>query len=611
MSNWKKFFQSKHKNPVTNRKKVGRILFFFAIGVFLLFSFRFIYIISIGKVGDVSLDEKTENHFQGSSIVQAKRGAILDRNGNPIATDATSYSVYGVLDKKYKQGNKELYVHAEDIGKIADILNQYIGLDKSYVTEQLSQKLNRIEFGNKGKGISLEKKTAIENALKKENITGIYFDAHPARIYPNGVFASYLIGYADLVDKDDESKGLVGKMGIEQAYNKILSGTSGEEVYQKDSKGNPVPGTVVEVKKAVDGADIYTTLDSNLQLELEDLMNQTFEETQAENVTAMLVDAKNGEILAAGQRPSFNPETREGLEAKEDGQEPLWRNLLVEDPFEPGSTMKVFTVAAALNQGVFDENATYQAGTMDLYDAKINDFDYEKVGRHQLTYRQALAHSSNVGMVKLEQAMGGEVWMDYLKKFGFAQTTDSKLPSENSGQLPTSNIVDTAMSAYGQAISVTDFQMVQGFTAITNGGNMLRPQYIDKIKYPDGKEKKIEKKVVGQPVSEQAANKTLEMMKDTVEDAYYGTGYNVYNLDGYQVSAKTGTAQIAENGVYTNGRLDYLYSVVQIAPTENPKYIMYVTLKKPQVTPTGSPAMEVAKISNQLLKKALDLDVSN
>lgn len=610
MSSWKKFFQSNHKNPMTNRKKVGRILFFFAMGIFLLFSFRFIYIISIGKVGDVSLDEKTENHFQGSSVVQAKRGAILDRNGNPIATDATSYSVYGVLDKKYKQGTKELYVHADDIDKIADILNQFIGLDKSYVREQLSQKLNRVEFGNKGKGISLEKKTAIENALKQQKITGIYFDAHPARIYPNGVFASYLVGYADLVDKDDESKGLVGKMGIEQAYNKILSGTSGEEIYQKDSKGNPVPGTVVEVKKAINGADVYTTLDSNLQLELEDLLNQTFEETQAENATAMLVDAKNGEILAAGQRPSFNPETREGLESK-DGQEPLWRNLLTEDPFEPGSTMKVFTVAAALNQGVFDENATYPAGTMKLYDATINDFDYATAGQHQLTYRQALAHSSNVGMVKLEQMMGGEVWKDYLKKFGFAQSTNSKLSSENKGQLPGSNIVDVAMSAYGQAISVTDFQMVQGFTTFTNSGTMLQPQYINKIKYADGKEETIDKKVVGQPVSAQAANKTLEMMKDTVEDPFYGTGYQIYNIEGYNVSAKTGTAQIAENGVYTNGALDYLYSVVQIAPTEDPKYIVYVTLKKPQITPTGSPSKEVANVSNQLLKKALDLDVSN
>lgn len=615
-SKWKKFFEA--KNPTANRKKVARILFFFTIFIFSVFSFRFIYIISVGKVGDVSLDKKTQNHFQGTSIVPAKRGSILDRHGNSIAEDATSYSVYAVLDENYVQGDKELFVHEQDIPKIAKILNEYTGMSKSYATQQLTQTTNEfgdplkeVAFGIKGKEISLETKNKIEETLDKEQITGIYFQSHPARIYPNGVFASYLIGYADLIDKDDESKGLKGMMGIEEAYNDILSGKNGKITYQKDSRGNKIPETVHEVEKAQDGADIYTTLDTKLQLDLEELLDQLYLGTQPENITAMLVAAESGEILAAGQRPSFNPETREGLQ--EDEETPgIWANLLIQNPYEPGSTMKVFTVASAIDQGVFQKDEYYTAGQMDFYDGQVVDFDYAKVGKRPLNFEQALIHSSNVGMVLLEQRIGEQNWINYLEKFGFGSSTDSGLPHESPGSLPnTDNVFDIATSAYGQAMLVTSFQMMQGFTMLTNHGEMLKPQYIKKIKYDDENIEQINRTVVGKPVSQKAADETLEMMRGTVEDQLLGTG-TAYGIEGYSVSAKTGTAQISEYGAnYTSGDLNYLYSVVQIAPTEDPKYIMYVTLKRPSRIESGTVEENIAQLSSTLLKKALDLETIN
>jgi penicillin-binding protein 2X len=283
--------------------------------------------------------------------------------------------------------------------------------------------------------------------------------------------------------------------------------------------------------------------------------------------------------------------------------------MLIQTPFEPGSTMKVFTVAAAIDSGNLNENETFESGKIQVYDTPISDWKPE--GKGTLTYRQALAWSSNVGMVHLEQKMG-TTWQEYLNKFGFGKTTESGLPFEEPGNIRDQNPVDTAMSAFGQAIGVTNFQMMQGFTAIANKGTMLKPQYIKKITSEDGKEEKVfGPQEVGKPIKESTADKTLDFMKDTVEDPIYGTGYGTYGIDGVSVSAKTGTAQIFENGQVLTGPNDYLYSVVQIAPTENPEYIMYVTLRKPKIIGEQSAAELVAEVSNSMLKHAFKVDVSN
>lgn len=612
LKKWHDFINSKWLEPWKNRKKVGIFLFCATLLVFTVFICRFIYIVGVGKVGNTSLGQRTQELYQGSSVVQAKRGTIYDRNGVPLAEDATSYSLYAVLDKEYlgladpKTKEKEkLYIQDKDVDVVAEVLNKYLEIDKKDVLERLGQKKNKdgetikqVEFGKKGRGISLEIKNKIEGTLKAKNIKGIYFNSHPARMYPNGIFSPYLIGYAALKDQDDEDAGLTGKMGIELAKNDVLSGTDGEIRFQKDKYQNPQPGSTVVEKEAVDGADIYTTLDSTLQLRLEDLLTQSYEEYGQEDIIAMLMEAKTGRILAASQRPVFNPETLEGLDDKGE-----WKNLLLEQPFEPGSTMKIFTVAAAIETGVFNENDTFISGEVQVDDAVINDHIPEGVGR--ITYRQALAWSSNVGMVNLQRMMDLR-WLDYVEKFGFTKATDSGLYAEHAGSVQSKTSVDRAMSAYGQAIAVTPFQMMQGFTAISNDGKMLKPQYISKIVSQDGKEKTVEPEIVSEPIKESTAKKVREMMVDVTEDEVYGTGENFYKIDGYHVAAKTGTAQISENGVYLADQ--YLYSVVQMAPAENPEYIMYVTMKKP---PLGAQAEElIAKISNSLLKRALEFDTT-
>lgn len=594
----RRFMEKKNLNPMNNRKKVGIILFATSIGLFFLFAVRFSYIVIGGHVAGTSLAEKTKQLYQGSEVVKAKRGTIYDRNGVALAEDASSYSIKAILSKTYTSGDKKLYVEEKNFDKIAEILHKNLSIDKkdalNILEDGAKKELYQVEFGSYGKNISQETKQNIEADMKKEGVAGLYFVDHQARMYPNGVFSSHFIGYA-VPDKDEN--GLVGKLGLESAYNDILSGKDGKIIYQKDNFQNPLPGTVAEEEKAVDGQDIYTTLDSRLQSYLETLMDQVNEEYQPEELTAVLMKAKTGEILAMGQRPTFNPETMEGLT----GKDAIWRNFLVQDSYEPGSTMKVFTTAAAIEEGEFNENETFQSGKIQVEDATINDHDFGEKG--VLTMRQALSWSSNVGMVILEQRLGGR-WYNYLQKLGFGQSTHSGLDDEVNGALPTLNIVDRAMSAYGQAVGVTNFQMMKAFTSIANNGTMIQPRYISKVVDPQtGEERTTQTEVLGQPFSKETTEKVREYMRDVVESENYGSAYGVYSVPGYNVSAKTGTAQIAsDTGGYQTGDTAYLYSIVEMVPSEDPDYVLYLTMKHPKTYDR----MALAKIANPLMKRAMD-----
>ncbi len=558
----------------------------------------FDYIVIVGDVAGTSLAEKTKNLYEGSEVIKAKRGTIYDRNGIPIAEDVTSYSIYAVLNQNYKDGNKNLFAEKANFNKLAKILSDVLSIDQetavNTLKDGLEQQLWRVSFGSKGNNITLEQKNAIEDAMEKEEIAGFHFDSHPARLYPNGVFSSHFIGYA--VANDDDT-GLVGKTGLEAAYNDVLSGTDGEIVYQKDNNQNPLPGTVAETVAAVDGKDVYTTIDSRIQSYLETLMDSVFKENKPENLTANLMDAKTGEIIAMAQRPTYNPENLDSIND--------WQNLLVEDNYEPGSTMKILTTAAAIDQGIFNENETFTPSPdgLKLYDATINDWDFGQKGT--LTMRQALSWSSNIGMVTLEQRMADR-WQQYLKEFGFGRSTYSGLPNENTGITPEDNPVSQAMTSFGQAIGVTNFQMMQAFTSVANNGTMLKPQFISKIVDGNtGEETVTQPEEVGHPITKEAATEVREYMRDVVESENYGSAYGVYELPGYNISAKTGTAQVADptTGKYLSGGTNYLYSVVLMFPSEEPEYILYLTIKLPE----KHESTVLGEIANPLMKRVMDL----
>ena len=585
-----RFAIKNRKSPMENRRRVGKSLSLLAVFLFAVFLVNFAVIIGTGTKFGVNLVKEAKKVHQTTLTVPAKRGTIYDRNGTPIAEDATSYNVYAVIDKEYKSANGDvLYVEESQYNKVAEIFHKYLDMEETYVKDQLSQpNLKQVSFGAKGNGITYANMMSIKQDLESAKVEGINFTTSPNRSYPNGKFASSFIGLAQLHENEDGTKSLIGTSGIESSLNSLLAGTDGIITYEKDRLGNIVPGTEQVTQQTVNGKDVYTTLSSPLQSFMESQMDAFQEKLKGKYMTATLVSAKTGEILATTQRPTFDADTKEGLT-----KDFVWRDILYQSNYEPGSTMKVMTLAAAIDNNTFPGGEVFNSSELKIADATIRDWDVNAgltTGR-MMTFLQGFALSSNVGMSLLEQKMGDATWLDYLNRFKFGVPTRFGLTDEYSGQLPADNIVDIAMSSFGQGISVTQTQMLRAFTAIANDGVMLEPKFISALYDPnDQTVRKSQREVVGNPVSKEAASLTRENMILVGTDPVYGTMYNkltgkpIVTVPGQTVSVKSGTAQIADeqNGGYLVGKTNYIFSVVTMHPSENPDFILYVTVQQPE-----------------------------
>ena len=578
------------KSPAENRKIVGKYISLLAVVLFAVFLVNFAVIIGSGSKFGTDLVKEAKKVHQITRTVPAKRGTIYDRNGVPIAEDATSYNVYAVIDKKYKSATgKILYVEDAQFNKVAEVFHKYLDMDEAYVKEQLSQpNLTQVSFGAKGNGITYANMMAIKKDLKDASVEGIDFTTSPNRSYPNGQFASSFIGLAQLHENEDGSKSLLGTSGMESSLNSILAGKDGIITYEKDRLGNIVPGTEQVSQQTVDGKDVYTTISSTLQSFMETQMNAFQEKVKGKYMTATLVSAKTGEILATTQRPTFDADTKEGLT-----KDFVWRDILYQSNYEPGSTMKVMTLASSIDNNTFPSGEYFNSSELKIADVTIRDWDVNDglTTGGMMTFLQGFAHSSNVGMSLLEQKMGDATWLDYLNRFKFGVPTRFGLTDEYAGQLPADNIVNIAMSAFGQGISVTQTQMLRAFTAIANDGVMLEPKFITALYDPnDQTTRKSQKEIVGNPVSKDAASQTRTHMVLVGTDPTYGTMYNhstgkaTVNVPGQNVALKSGTAQIADekNGGYLTGSTNYIFSVVAMNPAENPDFILYVTVQQPE-----------------------------
>ena len=597
------------KSPAENRKIVGKYISLLAVVLFAVFLVNFAVIIGSGSKFGTDLVKEAKKVHQITRIVPAKRGTIYDRNGVPIAEDATSYNVYAVIDKKYKSATgKILYVEDAQFNKVAEVFHKYLDMDETYVKEQLSQpNLTQVSFGAKGNGITYANMMAIKKDLKDASVEGIDFTTSPNRSYPNGQFASSFIGLAQLHENEDGSKSLLGTSGMESSLNSILAGKDGIITYEKDRLGNIVPGTEQVSQQTVDGKDVYTTISSTLQSFMETQMNTFQEKVKGKYMTATLVSAKTGEILATTQRPTFDADTKEGLT-----KDFVWRDILYQSNYEPGSTMKVMTLAAAIDNNTFPGGEVFNSSELKVADATIRDWDVNEglTGGGMMTFSQGFAHSSNVGMTLLEQKMGDATWLDYLNRFKFGVPTRFGLTDEYAGQLPADNIVNIAQSSFGQGISVTQTQMIRAFTAIANDGVMLEPKFISALYDPnDQSVRKSQKEIVGNPVSKDAASLTRTNMVLVGTDPVYGTMHNhstgkpTVTVPGQNVALKSGTAQIADekNGGYLVGTTNYIFSAVSMNPAENPDFILYVTVQQPE----HYSGIQLGEFANPILERAV------
>lgn len=572
MMNNKKIVRKVSKSHV-NRNVVCRLLQISMAFVFLLFVGRFLYLSISKTIAGENISERVSNLYKRDEILKSVRGAIYDNSGNVIAEDSHSFTLYAILDKSsldYK--GKPMYV--VDKEKTAEKLSTVIPLSEKKILKYLhpKHKAYQVEFGTAGSGISL----ATKKKIMAMHLPGIHFDETPSRLYPNGRFASHIIGIAQpFNDKKTHSINLIGTMGIEKYFNKVLSGKDGRRIALVDAGEYQLPGGQHSYKAPINGNNIYLTIDSQLQIYLENLLDAVQNKYKPKALTAIVEDVKTGKIMAASQRPTFDPATRKGLNDN-------WRNILVQDSYEPGSVFKILSITAAIQEGKYNPKEYYRSGSITFNGSTIHDWNY--TGWGAIPFEQAFPRSSNVGMSILVNRLGRHTWRRYLDNYHIGKKTNITLPDENSGLINIHSQIDQAVTSFGQGINVNALQMMQVYSALANSGQMLKPQLVEKIVSSSGKVIKRYKKIkVGKPVySQETAQTTLKLMRDVVEKEY-GTGMT-YKIPGKSIAVKTGTAQIAGiHGGYLKGDRNYLFSVVGLTPADNPRYCIYITMKQPQI----------------------------
>lgn len=589
-----------NKKVTKNAKIFGVILLGAIVLVTLGLGVR-LFIIASGSVDGHNLNDATRRAFMANQIVPASRGKIYDANGQVLADNTTVYDMYAVLDKKVarvKDTKTGKYIngsgHVIDKESTAEKLSKVINMDQKEILDRLETKAYQVEFISKKTQASRNLSIDQYKKIRALDLPGINFTPRPSRVYPNDSMASHLIGA--MTTDDDQKTGQskqVGFMGIEASENKTLAGKDGIKKYDGQVE-NIQDSTTVE-----NGNDVYLTLDDSLQNTLETRMDTLFKSTQAKATVGVLMEAKTGRIVAATQRPNFNPNSKPI-------NPEIWSNLLSQGAFEPGSTMKGITLAAAIDTGNWHPEDTYQSGTLLIDGKKVVDAFGQDQG--MLTYREGFWRSSNVAFARTEQQMGSATWRKYLEKFGFLQSTNSGLNEEEPGIISFNYPIDQANTAYGQGISVTPLQMIQAFSAIANDGREVKPYFVDKVVNPANgaivQQGKTEN--VARPIKASTAQQVRKDMIDVVNQET-GTAKE-FDLRpfGYQIAAKTGTAQVSEKGQYLQGLNNAIHSVMVLAPEKNPKYIFYMAVKQPKVFPDPTIQTTMNKVFQPLMLQALN-----
>lgn len=526
----------------------------------------------------INMDTFAANRNTVEKTLYATRGSILDNNGLVLAQNVNSYTVIAYLSET-RTGSSKKPLHVVDKKKTAETLAPVLGMSEDYIETLLNKTSYQVELGPGGRGITELKKEEIE-AL---NLPGIDFIENYKRYYPNGDFASYIVGYAkknEVTNKVDGkeviSEDLVGELGIESHYNEYLKGTNGYTIYQKDRFGYKIPDTKEETVKAVNGSNIYLTIDSSIQRFAEAAVKDVTEEYDPEWMILTAMDAKTGDILASATSPSFDPNVRDISS---------YENPLISLTYEPGSTMKTFTYMCAIEKGTYNGSETFKSGEIKIGDDTVKDWNLDGWGT--ITFDKGYEYSSNVGVSYMMQKFisKGDL-RDCLIKYGFGEKTKIELSNELSGKINFNYPIEVASAAFGQGITTTALQQLQALTIISNNGKMLRPHIVKKIVDVNANEVTYERKI---EESEQlVSNTTISKMKDLMYNVTHGTDAGTtgrsYSIDGFDIIGKTGTSQIFDNraGKYLTGANDYVFSFAGMYPKDNPEIIIYGAMKKPK-----------------------------
>lgn len=564
----------------TNKLKVSKFVY---LTVFFLFA---ILVVALGyrcladyDVNGIKFSEFIKNRNIYEEIVMPDRGTIYDSKGNVLAQDVSSYTLIAYLEESRSEGSEELR-HVEDKEGTAKILSNYIDTSYERILELLNKDAYQVEFGTGGKNLSQLEMEEIKNL----NLPGIDFIKSTKRYYPNGDFASYLLGYTKNKEDEDGNIWITGELGIEGYYNDALTGKSGYLTYEKDGRGNKIANSNEYVEDAVDGADINLTIDSSVQLFVENAVKEAQKQSNAEWIVLGVMDAETGAMLGYSSTPSYDPNIRNLTN---------YMDPLVSYAYEPGSTMKTFSYMCAIESGKYDGQATFMSGSK-TYVSELDEKDtvtikdWNNKGWGKITYDYGYAMSSNIGVATLlEEVITKKELTECYEKYGFGKITGVTLNRELKGDIKFTYDVEAATAGYGQGITVTPIQMLQGLTAVANDGVMLKPYVVSSVVSSDGEVlEEYQKTEIEQVVSKSTTDKIKELMRSVIcNDSKQCTGY-AYYMEGYDLIGKTGTASIYdyEKGKYLTGSSDYIYSFSGLYPGDDPKLIVYMAVKKPKDT---------------------------
>lgn len=535
--------------------KISKFIILVVAFLFVAIICKLSYVVLSDKVDGINLKDKSASISTVKKTLYADRGNIYDINGEELASTVNSYTVIAYLNS-----NK---TNVSDKEKTAKELAPILNMTEEKLIELLNKKLYQVELRPGGYGITEVVKARIE----KLELPGIDFIKNSKKRYYNkSTFASYIIGYAKVLDDGKIS----GELGIEGYYDDILSGTNGYTKYLKYTSSNyKIPNTNEDTKKAKDGSDIYLTIDSSIQLIAEKAVSSMKEKFNTDWAVFTVMDAKTGAIVASATNPNFNPNDTNTIKE--------YMNPLLSYQYEPGSVMKVFSFASSMEEGKYDGEETFKSGSYTLDDGTVIR-DSERKGWGTISFDEGFARSSNVAATTLALRLGVDKLSEYYNNLGFGKKTGIELSNEAIGDIEMVYQSELATASFGQGVSVTAIQMLQALSAMTNDGTVIKPYIVDKVVDQNGNiTYQGERQVVKKVYSTNTVNKMHEIMKKVIDINKY------WQVNNVSIMGKTGTAQIASpKGGYLTGTYDYIKSFAGIFPADDPKYIVYVAGKKPE-----------------------------
>ncbi len=490
------------------------------------------------------LYEQAWEQWNHNIPVHTARGSIYDRQGRLLAGSISAHTVAAIPPQ------------LEDPQAVAGALAPVLEMDAQKIYEQISLDRSAVYIKRK---VDPE----VSQAVRDMNIPGIIFFDEEKRYYPGGSLASQLLGFVGM----DQ-----GWAGLEIYYEDYLSGSEGRLLFPADGRGRQVPHDVNRFVSPQQGFNLHLSIDETIQHIVEKELNRVMNEIDPKQAIAIAIDPNTGAVLAAAAKPDYNPETYEAYDPDS------WRLAPFTSSFEPGSTFKMVTLAAVVEEGLFNpDERFYCKGYTTVSGTRINCWTADRGGHGDLSFFDALGLSCNPAFVELAKRLEKERLFHYIEAFGFGKPTSIDYPGESSGMIFDLDIVgpvELATTSFGQGISVTPIQQIMAITAMINGGYLYKPYLVEEISDQTGNIVfKREPEVIRQVISGDTSIKLVEMMESVITD---GTGYAAA-LEGYRMAGKTGTAEkIGADGNYSSS--DYIYSLAGFAPVENPRLVLYVAV---------------------------------